>query len=590
MTSEFQTVRTRILTSPTRRSLEPPQRPQDPLEPLDPPITPNPLTPPHPSTPFLTLLTTHLTHLSTTRISQGFLHLHPSPIHTAPYLPTPQPHYTHLTDLLRRIDINLSTIPQSKLQTFFSHLLTRQIHRSTLLSQTSTDLATTCLITNTIFTSPGGIGIRELNLPDTERYTSEITHITNYSPGTRCASTTANQPLEFKKVLKARDSVYSYTKALTHFLTALLSKNGELTQDLIKQTHKILVTDNPPVDSKPWEHYGGWYRDYRVLTTDDINLNPIPQTSLPSPNLNNTLSGSGSNNTNNPSTPRRSSSVYTFNQPEFRRTSSIYSLPPENFTPRRYSSYSSSISTPSSLTTSPTSPRRGSSLYYPITPITELCEEEEQEQKGTDQPHPHTLKDHQIFPSFSSTSPTSPYQLDPQKQRRESIDPRAVSIYMSKLINTYHAQLAMDRSTTKDDPSQSSNIQDILKSQEPSSPSSPSEEEEPTVSDPFALTAWLTTEFLHIHPFITGNEEMSRIILSGVLIKELGIVVTLGEPGDDDGGRAEYLGILERCEEKHREGGGGQAGGGESYAEFAALVVKKALEGVEEIATMVGRS
>ncbi|TGJ67712.1 hypothetical protein EYR41_006825 [Orbilia oligospora] len=147
---------------------------------------------------------------------------------------------------------------------------------------------------------------------------------------------------------------------------------------------------------------------------------------------------------------------------------------------------------------------------------------------------------------------------------------------MSKLISTYHAQLAMDRSTSTD-PNQR-NIEDMLREQE----------EEETISDPFALSAWLVTEFMHIHPFITANEEMSRIILSGVLMKELGIVLVLGDPEDGEGGREEYLGIMERCEERHRENG--QEGYAESYAEFAALVVRKAVEGVEEIATMVGRS
>ncbi|KAF3292842.1 hypothetical protein TWF132_005207 [Orbilia oligospora] len=511
MASEFETVRTRILTgsgssTPTRR----------PSLPTIAPLTPfhhNPPPPENPTSPltnpnFITLLITHLSNLSTTRISQGFLHLHPSPIHTPLYLPSPLPYYTHLTDLLRRIDINLSTIPHTKLQRFFSHLLSRQIHCSNLLSNTGTDYSTTQRISTSIFTSTG---ITELNLPHTKQYTSEINYITSYS--------------------------------FTQY-------------------------------SKPWDQYGGWYRDYRLLTPTD----PIPHAhsqTASSTSFSSHLNSASNTNNNSPPTPRRSSSIYTFNQPDFRRTSSIYSLPPENYTPRRLSSYSSSISTPSSLATSPTSPRRGSSLYYPITPITELCEEEEkaaEEELESPSSQKHQIKDEELFPSL----PHQEQSIPDLRPRRESIDPRAVSVYMSKLISTYHAQLAMDRSTSTD-PNQR-NIEDMLREQE----------EEETISDPFALSAWLVTEFMHIHPFITANEEMSRIILSGVLMKELGIVLVLGDPEDGEGGREEYLGIMERCEERHRENG--QEGYAESYAEFAALVVRKAVEGVEEIATMVGRS
>ncbi|KAK6506207.1 hypothetical protein TWF506_011126 [Arthrobotrys conoides] len=572
MASEFETVRTRILTgsgssTPTHRPSLPTISPLTPFHHHPPPPEPtaNPsLKPPN----FITLLTTHLSNLSTARISQGFLHIHPSPVHTHPYLPSPLPYYTHLTDLLRRIDINLSTIPQSKLQRFFSHLLSRQIHCSNLLSNTGTDYSTTQRISTSIFTSTG---ITELNLPHTRQYNSEINHITSYSNTYNDHSHIHANPTDFGTVLKGRDDAYNYTKALVHFLTILISPGGELTQELIRQTHRILVTNNPVIDSKTWDQYGGWYRDYRVLTSaDPIPHSPSQSTSSPSfPNPQANLNINTNLNINSTTSipGRRSSSVYTFTQPDFRLNSSISSIPPENYIPRRLSSYSSSISNPSSITTPPTPPRRGSSISYPITPITELCGEEGQQQH-------QQIKDEEPIPGLPRQK--SYAETIPGRPRRESIDPSAVSMYMSRLISTYHAQLAMDRSSSKD-PNQR-NIEEMSREQE----------EDETISDPFALTAWLVTEFMHIRPFITANEEMSRIILSGALMKELGIVVILGDPEDGEGGREEYLGILERCEERHRENG--QEGYGESYAEFAALVVRRAVEGVEEIATMVGRS
>ncbi|KAK6524746.1 hypothetical protein TWF281_011646 [Arthrobotrys megalospora] len=533
MASEYETVRSRILSGEGSTSNRRPSLPTiTPLTPINPPSSPS-SAPSSPSTnsktippqTFISALATHVKSLSDSRISQGFLHLHPSPIHSPPYLPSPSTNYTYLTDLFRRIDINLSTVSPLKLQSFLTTLLSRLIQSSTSLSHTGTDLPTTLKICHSIFTSTG---ITELNLPHTPQYDSELTTIT-----------LQNRPPTFSSVLKGREQVFNHTKALVHFLTTLISPNGELTQDLIKQTHRILVVDNDNIDSKPWDQYGGWYRDYRLLTEAEAAASTISSESIKS-GMSPPSSSGGS---------RRSSSIYTLQPGDFRRSSSIYTFQQGDIN-RRYSS----TSAPSS-SASPTSPRRLSSLYYPITPITELCEDEE------------------LLPQQES-----PKLEFPERNRRESIDPRAVAMYMSKLISTYHAQLAMDRSQPRD-----------LQQQQ----MDPDGEEEATISDPFALSAWLVTEFMHIHPFIVGNEEMSRIILTGVLMKELGIVAALGDEMDKEEGREEYLGILERCEERHREERHreeGQQGHGESYAEFAALVVKKAVDCVEEVAAMVGRS
>ncbi|KAK6346154.1 hypothetical protein TWF730_010486 [Orbilia blumenaviensis] len=772
MASEFETVRTRILTggggAPTGRTVERaregrtteaeattittanssrrsslptilPLNPSSSSSSSKPPTSKrhstSTSTQPQPPQTFISLLTTHIKSLSTARISQGFLHLHPSPIHTLSkphspndsnrnsnskeetYLPNPAAAYTHITDLLRRIDVNLSTVPPQRLSSFLSTLLTRQIHHSTHLSHTGTDLPTTSKITSTLFTNTQ---YTELNLPNTPEYLSELSYLqkTTIKPPNKKAEEEERKkpetiPITHQTLLTSRLQTNNHTRALIHFITTLLSKsnNNELSQDLIKQTHRLLVADNPPIDEKHWEQYAGWYRDYRVLPYPYQYQYPHPHPHPPEhtrtyeppitsetvgsamrPPLSRMSSSSSiytanyhynhnHNNTSNNNgigggVGRRTSSIYTFNQPDFRRPSSIYSLPPDLTPPittttttttsppltststppssRRQSTITISIppsttsttfsssTAPSTANTSPTSPttattaRRGSSIYsyYPITPITELCEEDEEifhHQKPGSTSSPETPEREYIL------SPPPPPQLysslnfeeeEEQEEeeeeegivtphpRRESIDPRAVSIYMSKLINTYHAQLAMDRSQSKHSnsypasPSENENEEENDEHEEEEE----GEEEEGTVSDPFALTAWLITEFLHINPFITHNQEMARIILTGILIKELGILPVLGEPEalllqtknkykyknnqekeEEEGKeenmnktREEYHKIMERCKERHREEG--QQGHGESYAEFAALVVRKAAGFVEEMAAMVGRS
>lgn len=58
------------------------------------------------------------------------------------------------------------------------------------------------------------------------------------------------------------------------------------------------------------------------------------------------------------------------------------------------------------------------------------------------------------------------------------------------------------------------------------------------VIDPFMLAAKYCDRFVNIHPFKDGNGRMCRMILNTILIKYAGIVISLGEKGDE---RDEYL-------------------------------------------------
>ncbi|KAF3937566.1 hypothetical protein ABW19_dt0206806 [Dactylella cylindrospora] len=474
MASEYQSVRSRILSggSSARRlsAASASSTPYPIIEPLTPicpeaeysrpPIVPSPtldssmrnsvsvpspLDGPYfhrtssPAPAFTSLLANHVKGLSQSRISRGFLHLVPSVIHPDSYLPNTIEQYQQITDLLRRIDINIYNISPFKLESFLSDNFTRFIYGSNWISHCGTDLATTSRICQAIFSETG---ITELNLPNTSGYRSELSTITDQG-----------RPAEFSTVLKGRDQVSQLAKALMYFIENFVFEGKDLTQELLKETHRILVKDHDPVDGKPWEEFGGWYRDYRAIDTDCQGNNMIGTIT----------------------------------------TEVIFECPSD-------------------------------------------IEEENMEDSAS------TVK--------AQTE---------QIPRRISIDPRAVSVYMSKLINSYHTKLEKER------------------------------DEEGVLADPFTFAAWLCTEFLHVHPFIVMNGTMCRIIVSGMLFKELGIVTIVGE--DKEEGRDEWISILERWKEKYGEDGpAAEALQEEAYSEFSAFLVRKATTSVEALAAVVGSS
>ncbi|KAJ6263672.1 hypothetical protein Dda_2241 [Drechslerella dactyloides] len=459
MTSEYQEVRSRIIAggqAPVHDSA-----PDVPSLTLPPALQP-PKTSPSPTTAstvrrgvklsftisptFVSTLAQHVKHLSEARISQGFLHFHPSPIHRSANLEYSSQQYQDLTDLLRRIDVNLFNVHPSRLEIFLAALLSRLVHRSTLLSHTGTDHATTSRICHAIF---NGSGIVELNLPNTPGYGKELDAV---------AAQGRRRLLGY--VLRARESVVHHTNGLVYFLQKFICDGEELSQSLIKDTHRILARNHDPVDGIHSERFRGCYRDRMA---NQYSPKPIAPTISP------TASGSHL--------------IISFPAPKRRRSG----------------------------------------------------------EGDTDNGE-----------RTAASSPTLGQEIG------------SIDVAMARLILTYREQLILDRSK--------SNYQ------------------ERTQSDPFALTAWLCTEFLHIRPFITGNEEMSRIILCGVLLKELGIVVAFGDGWEP--AREEYIGVLERCEKQRVMTGGITTNDGEgaSYAEFAALVAQKARDSLEEFVGMVGRS
>lgn len=51
--------------------------------------------------------------------------------------------------------------------------------------------------------------------------------------------------------------------------------------------------------------------------------------------------------------------------------------------------------------------------------------------------------------------------------------------------------------------------------------------------DPFMLAAKYCDRFVHIHPFKDGNGRMCRLVLNSILIRYAGVVINLGEKGED---------------------------------------------------------
>ncbi|KAF3902306.1 hypothetical protein ABW21_db0206279 [Orbilia brochopaga] len=93
--------------------------------------------------------------------------------------------------------------------------------------------------------------------------------------------------------------------------------------------------------------------------------------------------------------------------------------------------------------------------------------------------------------------------------------------------------------------------------------------------DPFELAAWLSIQFVNIHPFGDGNGRLSRILLNAVLYKFTGLVASLGDEGEAS--REAYLAIAQRSSKiYHQEDFEVAAIDQTSHVELAALALKRA--------------
>lgn len=100
------------------------------------------------------------------------------------------------------------------------------------------------------------------------------------------------------------------------------------------------------------------------------------------------------------------------------------------------------------------------------------------------------------------------------------------------------------------------------------------EAEEKRQVDPIFLAAKYCQEFVMISPFLDGNGRTCRLMLNAILMKNMGVVIGIGENEDE---RAQYLGICRRAGE-----------GMEGPGELASLVLKKVEEELEKVNGFLG--
>ena len=81
--------------------------------------------------------------------------------------------------------------------------------------------------------------------------------------------------------------------------------------------------------------------------------------------------------------------------------------------------------------------------------------------------------------------------------------------------------------------------------------------------DPYVLGAKYCSRFVAIHPFKDGNGRMCRLILNAILIKYAGIVISVGEKGQD---RQRYIDL---AVESRKTGG--------HHGQLAKMVLTQAL-------------
>ncbi|KAK1987149.1 fic/DOC family protein, partial [Colletotrichum cereale] len=87
--------------------------------------------------------------------------------------------------------------------------------------------------------------------------------------------------------------------------------------------------------------------------------------------------------------------------------------------------------------------------------------------------------------------------------------------------------------------------------------------------DPVSIASKYSLEFVQIHPFQDGNGRMCRMILNAILCRYAGIIVPIGENGEE---RTDYLNIKKRASENM-----------EVHGEYALFVLERAATRLREM-------
>lgn len=104
--------------------------------------------------------------------------------------------------------------------------------------------------------------------------------------------------------------------------------------------------------------------------------------------------------------------------------------------------------------------------------------------------------------------------------------------------------------------------------------------------DPFYLAAKFCHKLVNIHPFLDGNGRMCRLLLNAVLMKHIGIMIVIGNAGEND--VEQYLCIASRgsmSEQMDDDGDDNEEGTclKAPWAELATLVLRKGVDKLEEL-------
>ncbi|KPM45816.1 hypothetical protein AK830_g709 [Neonectria ditissima] len=93
--------------------------------------------------------------------------------------------------------------------------------------------------------------------------------------------------------------------------------------------------------------------------------------------------------------------------------------------------------------------------------------------------------------------------------------------------------------------------------------------EKQNVIDPFSIASKYSLEFVSIHPFQDGNGRLCRMILNAILCRYAGVIIPIGEQGEE---RVEYMNIKKRASQDM-----------EGHGEYATFVLQRAVTRLREM-------
>ncbi|KAK6346617.1 hypothetical protein TWF696_006737 [Orbilia brochopaga] len=175
--------------------------------------------------------------------------------------------YDYLTKLINKIRSRSGDGHAEKVASGMEVELCRTIFGSNFIEWAGTGYDETVQICQKVFR---GEEVRDEDaIEKTEQYEPGLGLAANQ--GRSSLGQTSNGP-DVAAIHRGRLEVAQHARALSFFLEKYIAEEEPLSEDLIRQTHRILCTGHEDSEDRPWQDWAGKYRDYEIAAASGGGL------------------------------------------------------------------------------------------------------------------------------------------------------------------------------------------------------------------------------------------------------------------------------------------------------------------------------